>query len=55
MKKYKITLLVPHARTIDAVDLQAASVEARHLTKINNTDEGEPKATLHSIVEQKAA
>lgn len=53
MSKYKVTLLVPHERIIEAVSLQAAHVEANRLTQINNTDDRSPKAILHSVVEQK--
>lgn len=53
MKKYKVTLLVPHDRIIDAVDMATAQVEARRLAHINNTDDRAPKAILHSVVEQK--
>ena len=52
MKKYKVTLLVPHERVIDAPDIQSANREAHRLTQINNTDERAPKAILHSVVEE---
>ena len=51
--KYKVTLLVPHERIIEAANLQQANIEANRLTHINNTDERGPKAILHSVVEQK--
>lgn len=52
MKRYKVTLLVPHERIIEAVDIDAASKEAHRLTHINNTNDDAPKACLHSVVEQ---
>jgi hypothetical protein len=53
MKRYKVTLLVPHEKTIEAVDIQAAGREANRLTQFNNTAEGAPKALLHSVIEIK--
>ncbi len=53
MRKYKVTLLVPHERIIEAVDIAAAHKEANRLTHINNTNEACPKAVLHSVIEQK--
>jgi hypothetical protein len=55
MRKYKITILVPHERIIEAEDLKAANAEATRITQINNTDDRAPKAILHSLVEQKDA
>jgi hypothetical protein len=52
MRRYKVTLLVPHSRVIDAVDLQAAHKEALSIAHINNTDDRAPKAILHSVVEE---
>jgi len=52
MKKYRVTILVPHTRTIEAENIQAAALEAGRLTKINDTDERAPKAKLHSVIEE---
>ena len=55
MRKYKVTLLVPHERTIEAASLQEAHKEGMRLTHMNNTNERAPKAVLHSIEEDKPA
>lgn len=52
MRKFKVTLLTPHERIIEAVDLVAANKEALRLSHIGNTNEDAPKAILHSVVEQ---
>lgn len=52
MKRYKITLLVPHERYVQAEDMKAAHKEANRLAHINNTDERAPRAILHSVIEQ---
>ncbi len=52
MRKFKVTLLTPHERIIEAVDLVAANKEALRLSHISNTNENVPKAILHSVVEQ---
>ena len=49
MNKYRVTLLVPHERTIEAVDMEAANQEAQRLTHVGETAPGQPKAVLHSI------
>lgn len=52
MRKFKVTLLVPHERIIEAADLGAAHREANRLSQINNTHDDAVKAILHSVVEE---
>lgn len=50
MKRFKITLLVPHSREIVVADTQAAHNEATRLASANVVP-GEPKAIVSSIEE----
>ena len=50
MKRFKITLLVPHSREIVVVDAQAAHNEATRLATAH-TANNEPKAIVSSIEE----
>jgi hypothetical protein len=49
MKRFKITILVPHSREILATDLQEAHKEAVRLVHDDDTHPGTPKAVLHSV------
>ena len=49
MKRYKITLLVPHSKEILAANEQEAHKEATRLTQVDNTRDEVPKAILHSV------
>ena len=49
MKRFKITLMVPHSREIVVADAQAAHNEASRLATAPL--EGEPSALVHSIEE----
>lgn len=53
MNKYKIILLVPHERTVEAVDLGAAHTVAQKMLHASKTAEGVPSAVLHSVIEIK--
>ncbi|HDL85553.1 MAG TPA: hypothetical protein ENH11_04380 [Candidatus Acetothermia bacterium] len=53
MKKYKVTILVPQSRIIEAVDLKAAGEEGSRFAHINNVDERAPKVLLYSVIQEK--
>ena len=47
MKRYKITIMVPHVEEVVVTDAQAAHNEAKRLA--GKTHGGLPDATVHSI------
>jgi len=49
MKRYRVTLLVPHSKDILAVDEKEAYKEATRMTQADDTKDKAPKAVLHSI------
>jgi len=51
MKRYKITLLIPHETTIEAPDMKFAHEEGKRLAHVGETADGVTKAILHSVVE----
>ena len=51
MKKFKVTMLVPHERTIEAVDIQAAHNQMTKLIRNAQIEVNIPRPIMHSIVE----
>jgi len=49
MKRYKVTLLVPHSTEIMAGDQQAAHAEAARLAHVGKTQDNQPDAIVHSV------
>ena len=49
MKRYKITLMIPHTQETLAVDEREAAREAERLAKINSTHHKAGKAFIHSV------
>jgi hypothetical protein len=49
MNRYRITLLVPHATEVLAVNQQAAHLEATRLAHTGKTQDGQADAIVHSV------
>ncbi len=53
MKKYKVTLLIPQERVIEAPDVQAAHNQVSKMMESHRPELNEPVPKVHSIEEVK--